>query len=95
MKKVPKFRSEDEERKFWSKNSPLVYVDSKKMRLSIFPNLKPTSKTISIRLPESLVEGIKVLANKKDVPYQSMLKILLAEKVREELVISRKRIAAG
>jgi predicted DNA binding CopG/RHH family protein len=95
MKKVPKFRSEDEERKFWSKNSPLDYVDSKKVRLSIFPNLKPTSKTISIRLPESLVEGIKVLANKKDVPYQSMLKILLAEKVREELVISRKRIAAG
>jgi predicted DNA binding CopG/RHH family protein len=95
MKKVPKFRSEDEEQKFWSKNSPLDYVDSQKVRLSIFPNLKPTSKTISIRLPESLVEGIKVLANKKDVPYQSMLKILLAEKVREELVISRKRIAAG
>lgn len=95
MKKVPKFKSEDEERKFWSKNSPLDYVDSKKVRLSMFPNLKPTSKTISIRLPESLVEGIKVLANTKDVPYQSMLKILLAEKVREELVISRKRIVAG
>ncbi|HLP15674.1 MAG TPA: BrnA antitoxin family protein [Bacteroidota bacterium] len=95
MKKVPKFKSKDEERKFWSKHSPLDYVDPKKVRLSIFPNLKPTSKTISIRLPESLVESIKVLANKKDVPYQLMLKILLAEKVREELTISRKRIAAG
>jgi predicted DNA binding CopG/RHH family protein len=95
MKKVPTFKSEDAERKFWSKNSPLDFIDSKKLRLSIFPNLKPTSRTISIRIPESLVEGIKVLANKKDVPYQSMLKILLAEKVREELVTSKKRIAAG
>ena len=95
MKKVPTFKSEDEERKFWSKNSPLDFIDSKKLRLSIFPNLKPTSRTISIRIPESLLEGIKVLANKKDVPYQSMLKILLAEKVREELVTSKKRIAAG
>jgi predicted DNA binding CopG/RHH family protein len=95
MKKVPTFKNEDEERKFWSKNSPLDFIDSKKLRLSIFPNLKPTSRTISIRIPESLLEGIKVLANKKDVPYQSMLKILLAEKVREELVTSKKRIAAG
>jgi predicted DNA binding CopG/RHH family protein len=95
MKKVPKFKNENEERKFWSKNSPLDFIHSKKLRLSIFPNLKPTNRTISIRLPESLVEGIKMLANKKDVPYQSMLKILLAEKVREELLTSKKRIAAG
>ena len=95
MKKIPKFKSEIEERKFWAKHSPLDYVDSKMLQLSVFPNLKPTSRTISIRLPESLVEGIKVLANKKDVPYQSMLKILLAEKVREEFATSKKRVAAG
>ena len=95
MKKTPKFKSEDEERKFWAKHSPLDYIDPKKLQLSVFPNLKPTSRTISIRLPESLIEGIKVLANKKDVPYQSMLKILLAEKVRQEFATSKKRIAAG
>jgi predicted DNA binding CopG/RHH family protein len=92
MKKVPKFKNEEEERKFWVKNSPLDFIDPAKITLSLFPNLKPTSRTISIRLPESLVEGIKVLANKKDVPYQSMLKILLAEKVREEFASSKKRI---
>ena len=95
MKKIPKFKSEDEERKFWAKHSPLDYIDPKKLQLSVFPNLKPTSRTISIRLPESLIEGIKVLANKKDVPYQSMLKILLAEKVRQEFATSKKSIAAG
>ena len=93
MRKIPKFKSEDEEGKFWAKNSPLDYIDPKKLQLTIFPNLKPTSRIISIRLPESLVEGIKVLANKKDVPYQSMLKILLAEKVREEFATSKKRIS--
>ena len=95
MKKIPKFKSEDEERRFWAKHSPLDYIDPKKLQLSVFPNLKPTSRTISIRLPESLIEGIKVLANKKDVPYQSMLKILLAEKVRQEFATSKKSIAAG
>jgi predicted DNA binding CopG/RHH family protein len=95
MKKIPKFKSEDEERKFWAKHSPLDYINPKKLQLTIFPNLKPSSRTISIRLPESLVEGIKVLANKKDVPYQSMLKILLADKVREEFTTSKKRIPAG
>ena len=95
MKKLPNFRNEDEERKFWAKNSPLDYMESRKLRLAGFPNLKPSSRTISIRLPESLIESIKVLAHKKDVPYQSMLKILLAEAVREEMVSSKKRAAAG
>jgi predicted DNA binding CopG/RHH family protein len=70
-------------------------MEAKKLRLTAFPNLKTTSRTISIRLPESLLESIKVLANKKDVPYQSMLKILLAEAVREELLTSKRRIVAG
>ena len=95
MKKVPRFKSEDEERKFWAKRSPLDYLDPKSIYPAVFPNLKPTSRTISIRLPESLVEGIKVLANKKDVPYQSMLKILLAEKVREEFSNAKKHASAA
>lgn len=91
MKKIPRFKSEDAERRFWAKHSPLDFVNGEKLRPAVFPNLKPTSRTISIRLPESLVEGIKVLANQKDVPYQSMLKILLAEKVREEINTSKKK----
>ena len=94
-KKLPKFKSEDAERKFWSTHSPLDYFDSSRVELAVFPNLKPTSRTISIRLPESLVESIRVLANRQDVPYQSMLKILLAEKVREVFgSYKRKRKAA-
>jgi predicted DNA binding CopG/RHH family protein len=95
MRKVPKFKNDEEERKFWDKNSPLDFIEPSKIKLSLFPNLKPTSRTISIRLPESLVEGIKVLAHKRDVPYQSMLKILLAEKVREEFASSKKRMSVG
>ena len=95
MKKIPRFKSEDDERKFWAKHSPLDYVSPKNLQLAVFPNLKPTSRTISIRLPESLVEGIKVLANKRDVPYQSMLKILLAEKVKEEFAPLKKRISTA
>jgi predicted DNA binding CopG/RHH family protein len=91
MKKVPKFKSENAERMFWAKHSPLDYVDAKSIRPASFPNLKPTSRTISIRLPESLIESVKVLANRKDVPYQSMLKILLAEKVKEEFLLPMKR----
>jgi predicted DNA binding CopG/RHH family protein len=95
MKKLPKFKSEDAERKFWAKHSPLDFIDSKSIYPAVFPNLKPSSRTISLRLPESLVESIKVLANRKDVPYQSMLKILLAEKVREEFSISKKHASAA
>ena len=85
LKKIPKFKSEDAERRFWATHSPLDFIDARKANLALFPNLKPTNRTISIRLPESLVDAIKLLANKQDVPYQSMLKILLAEKVRETL----------
>ncbi|MBI5677647.1 MAG: BrnA antitoxin family protein [Planctomycetes bacterium] len=62
------------------------YIDYSKAKRTLFPNLKPTTKTISIRLPESLIEKLKVLANKRDVPYQSLLKVLLAEKVDEEFI---------
>ena len=88
-KNIPKFKSEAEERNFWSKNDSTDYLDWNKSKPVHFPNLKATSRTISIRLPESLIEEIKVLANKQDVPYQSMLKILLADKVRERTVLHR------
>lgn len=85
LKSVPKFKTEDEEREFWSTHDSTEYIDYSKAKRTLFPNLKPTTKMISIRLPESLIEKLKVLANKKDVPYQSLLKVLLAEKVDEEL----------
>jgi predicted DNA binding CopG/RHH family protein len=85
LKKIPKFKSLSEEEKFWSTHDSTEYVDYRKVELGFFPELKPSSKTISIRLPDSLLEALKVLANKRDVPYQSMMKVLLAEKVREEL----------
>jgi predicted DNA binding CopG/RHH family protein len=83
LKKVPKFASEDEERKFWAKHDTTEYFDYSKAVKVTFPNLKPTSRSISIRLPESLLENIKVIANQADVPYQSMMKVLLSEKVSE------------
>lgn len=83
--KIPKFKNEEEEREFWAKHDSTGYVDYSKAKKVIFPNLKPSTRTISIRLPESLIEHLKTLANKRDVPYQSLLKIFLAEKVEEEM----------
>jgi len=80
-RKLPNFKNEDEERKFWATHSPLDYFDSKKPRRVSFPNLKPSLKSISIRLPEDLLIELKILANKKDVPYQSLAKIFLAKQI--------------
>ena len=85
MKKIPKFSSEAEERKFWREADSTEYVDWSKARRGVFANLKPSLRTISIRLPESMIEELKVLANKRDVPYQSLLKVFLGEKIEEEL----------
>lgn len=85
LKPIPDFESEEEEREFWSTHDSTDYVDwSKAVRNPVFPNLKPSTRTVSIRLPESLIAELKTLANKRDVPYQSLMKIFLAEKVREE-----------
>ncbi len=85
LKKIPKFKNEDEEDAFWSTHSSTDYIDwSKAMVNPVFPNLKFSTKTITIRVPESLLNSLKMLANKKDVPYQSLMKIFLDEKVREE-----------
>ena len=83
LKKIPEFKSEAEERKFWESNDSSDYVDWSKAEKAAMPNLKPSTKTISLRLPESLLENIKIEANKRDVPYQSLIKAWLAEDVRE------------
>ena len=84
-KKTPKFKNEDEEREFWSTHDSTEYIDWKKAKRVTFSNLKPSVKKISLRLPESMLEELKLLANKKDVPYQSLLKIFLAERIKKEL----------
>ncbi len=84
-KKIPKFENEDQEREFWGSRDSTDYIDWEKAKRIKFPNLKPSTKTISIRLPESMIENLKMLANKKDVPYQSLLKIYLAERIKQEL----------
>lgn len=88
LKLVPLFKSEDEEREFWSTHDSTDYIDWSKAKRVQFPNLKPSTKTITVRLPESLLSSLKVMANKKDVPYQSLMKVLLADKIREENSIS-------
>jgi len=85
LKKVPKFRSEKEELEFLATHDSIEYIDYSKAKGVLFPNLKPSTRSISIRLPESLIEHLKVLANKRDIPYQSLLKMLLIEKVEEDL----------
>lgn len=84
-KPIPGFPSEDEEREFWAEHDSTEYVDWSTAEQVILPNLKPSTRTISLRLPEHMLEQIKVLANKRDVPYQSLLKIFLAERIEEEL----------
>ncbi|MEE8585401.1 MAG: BrnA antitoxin family protein [Acidobacteriota bacterium] len=85
LKQIPKFDSEDEERRFWEREDSADYIDWKQARRVSLPKLKPSTKTISLRIPESLLENLKILANKRDVPYQSLLKVFLAERVAQEL----------
>jgi predicted DNA binding CopG/RHH family protein len=88
---MPQLRSEKEVQDFWSTADSSEILDWSEAPISFFPQLKPSSRTISIRLPESLLETIKVLANRRDIPYQSMLKILLAEKVQESFGMKKKK----
>lgn len=80
LKSLPKFRSEAEERRFWGTHDSSDYVDWSKAERVRLPNLKPSTTAISLRLPVTLLERIKIAANKRDVPYQSLIKIWLAEK---------------
>ena len=83
-KKIPHFKSEDEEREFWAQHSFTDYFDWTKAKRVVFSNLRPSVRSISLRLPESMLGELKVLANKRDVPYQSLMKIFLAERIRQE-----------
>ena len=82
--RIPKFKNEDEEREFWATHSPLDYFDSKSVKSASFPDLKPSLKSISIRVPSDMPAELKTLANKKDVPYQSLAKIYLAREIALE-----------
>jgi len=84
-KRIPEFKNEDEEREFWATHDSTEYINWKQGERVTFSNLKPSVKKISLRLPESMLEELKLLANKKDVPYQSLLKIFLAERIDKEL----------
>ena len=85
IKPIPNFALEDEERDFWANHDSTEFVDWTSARRLTLSNLKPSTKTISIRLPESLLDELKLLANRRDVPYQSLLKVFLAEPVDKEL----------
>ena len=82
LKPVPKFANEAEERLFWEAHDSTEYLDWSKARKVVLPNLKPTTKTISLRLPQHLLDSIKAAANARDVPYQSLIKVWLQEKLR-------------
>ena len=83
VKKIPKLKTESEERAFWEKHDSSDYVDWKQAKSVLMPNLKPSTKTISLRLPEGLLDSIKIEANKRDMPYQSLIKAWLSEDIKE------------
>jgi predicted DNA binding CopG/RHH family protein len=82
--RIPIFKNEDEEREFWATHSPLDYFDTSTVKRASFPDLKPSLKSISIRVPSDMLAELKALANKKDVPYQSLAKIYLARQIALE-----------
>jgi predicted DNA binding CopG/RHH family protein len=84
LKRIPAFRTEDEEREFWATHDSTDYVDWSKAQVVRFPNLRPSSTAISVRLPDTLLTELKLLANERDVPYQSLLKLYLADRVASE-----------
>ena len=84
-KRIPQFKSEEEERNFWQSHDSTEYVDWKKAERITLANLKPSIKTISLRLPEAMLEELKLLANKRDVPYQSLAKVFLSDRIEQEL----------
>lgn len=84
-RKIPKFSSEAEERAFWAREDSTEYIDWSKASEMTLPKLRPTLRTISLRLPEGMIAELKRLANKRDVPYQSLLKVFLSERIQFEL----------
>ena len=92
LKKLPKFKSEDEEREFWDTHSSADYFDWSKAQNVIFPNLKPTSRSISIRIPEYIINRVKVEANKIDVPYQALMKLYIRDGVLKEKSVLKYKV---
>jgi predicted DNA binding CopG/RHH family protein len=88
-KRIPQFKSEEEERDFWQSHDSTEYVDWKNAERLTLANLKPSVKTISLRLPESMLEELKLLANKRDVPYQSLVKVFLSDRIEQELTANK------
>ncbi len=84
LKPIPSFRSEDAEREFWSAADSTEYFDGSTARRAVFQNLKPSTATISLRLPQGMLDELKVLANQRDLPYQSLLKVFLSERIASE-----------
>jgi predicted DNA binding CopG/RHH family protein len=83
FKKIPEFKSISDEQDFWQHHDSADYIDWAKAKRAQFPSLKPSTKTISLRLPEGLLNEIKILANKEDVPYQSLMKVILAQGIEK------------
>ena len=88
-KRIPQFNSEAQERRFWQTHDSTEYVNWSEAETLVMPKLRPSTKTISLRLPESMVEQLKVLAHKRDVPYQSLLKVFLSERIDSELHMAK------
>jgi len=84
VERVPRFRTDEEERGFWAEHDVVDFFDWENSVRGSFPNLKPSTTMISLRLPQALLEALKALANERDVPYQSLLKIFLAERIARE-----------
>lgn len=89
LKSIPRFKNEDEEREFWAKHDTTEYFDTSKPIQLNLTKLKRSTKSVTVRLPEALIRTLKMLANKQDVPYQSLLKMFLTEKVREVMLGKR------
>ena len=85
LKEIPTFKREDEEREFWATHDSTDYVDWDKAETIVLPKLKPSTRTISLRLPELMLNELRVIANKRDVPYQSLIKMFLKERIDQEL----------
>ena len=95
LKPIPEFKSDEEAGEFWMTHDTTDYVDWSKARRITFPNLRPSTATISLRLPQSLLNELRILANERDVPYQSLLKVFLAERVAKERDRPRRRVRAN
>jgi predicted DNA binding CopG/RHH family protein len=90
-KSFPTFKSEDEEREFWANHDSTDYIDWSEAERVLFPNLKPSVRTISLRLPVSMIAALKTLAHQRDVPYQSLLKVFISERLEKEFAVHRSR----